>query len=61
MEDYKVQNDVLYHLHTYTETVNGETIKRCKFNVLNLVNRKHLVTGKGKNHFYDMWFFYHVN
>ena len=27
VEDYKVQNDVLYHLHTYTETVNGETIK----------------------------------
>ena len=27
VKDYKVQNDVLYHLHTYTETVNGETIK----------------------------------
>ena len=33
VEDYKVQNDVLYHLHTYTETVNGETIKRCKYNI----------------------------
>ena len=34
VEDYKVQNDVLYHLHTYTETVNGETIKRCKYNII---------------------------
>ena len=32
VEDCKVQNDVLYHLHTYTETVNGETIKQCKYN-----------------------------
>ena len=54
VEDYKVQNDVLYHLHTYTETVNGETIKRCKFNVL---NRKHLVRGKGKNNFMICGFF----
>ena len=52
--DYKVQNDVLYHLHTNAETVNGETIKRCKFNVL---NRKHLVRGKGKNNFTICGFF----
>ena len=30
VEHYKVQNDVLYHLHTYTECVKGETIKRSK-------------------------------
>ena len=28
VEHYKVQNDVLYHCHTYTECVKGETIKR---------------------------------
>ena len=31
VEDYKLQNNVLYHLHTYTEVINGETIKRCTF------------------------------
>ena len=31
VQDYKLKNNVLYHLHTYTEIVQGETIKRCKY------------------------------
>ena len=31
VEDYKLQNGVLYHLHTYTEIVQGETIRRCMY------------------------------
>ena len=31
VQDYKLKNNVLYHLHTYTEIVQGETIKRCTY------------------------------
>ena len=31
VQDYKLQNDVLYHLHTYTDFVQGKTVKKCKY------------------------------
>ena len=31
VQDYKLKNNVLCHLHTYTEIVQGETVKRCKY------------------------------